>query len=82
MPSKLCQRCHERPGKIVHHKIHITPFNINNPMITLSFKNLEYVCQECHNEEHMHRGAIKKGLIFDEEGNIIEEKIPPREKIN
>ena len=66
----------------MHHKIHITPFNINNPMITLNFKNLEYVCQDCHNKEHMQRGAIKEGLKFDEDGNIIEEKSPPRKKMN
>lgn len=64
----------------MHHKIHITPLNINNPMITLNFKNLEYVCQDCHNKEHMQRGAIKEGLKFDEDGNIIEEKSPPGKK--
>ena len=26
----LCERC-ENPGKIVHHKIYITPNNINDP---------------------------------------------------
>lgn len=48
----LCQRCYTAPGYIVHHKVHLTPKNINNPNITLNHSNLEYVCHDCHNDEH------------------------------
>ena len=48
----MCMRCGERPGYIVHHTIYLTPENINDPNVSLNFRNLEYVCQECHNEEH------------------------------
>lgn len=52
----LCERCLSRgiykPGEIVHHVVHITPDNINDPAVTLSFRNLQLVCRECHAELH------------------------------
>ena len=52
----LCERCLKNglvvAGDIVHHKIHLTPENINDPAVTLNFKNLELVCRECHALEH------------------------------
>lgn len=56
----MCQRCHKRYGYIVHHKQHITPDNITDPMITLSHTNLEYLCHDCHNREHIGDA----GLLF------------------
>lgn len=68
----LCERCH-RPGKIVHHKIHLNPDNINDPAITLSFDNLECLCQECHNREHRCNNAgVRDGLIFTADGQLIQ----------
>ena len=43
----MCETCGTRPGKIVHHKVWITPDNINNPDVTLNLDNLKYDCQEC-----------------------------------
>lgn len=66
----LCERC-GNGGKIVHHKVYITPDNIGDPSITLNWDNLELVCQDCHNKEHSEGyGAINDGLMFDEDGNI------------
>ena len=52
----LCERCFARgivtPGYIVHHKNYITADNLNDPGVALSFDNLEYLCQKCHNAEH------------------------------
>ena len=52
----LCERCLKKglyhPAVIVHHKVYISPENINNPEITLSWSNLEAVCRECHEAEH------------------------------
>lgn len=63
----LCEKCLSRgqyvPGVIVHHKTPITPDNINDPMITLSFDNLELVCRACHAEEH---GARPKRYDIDQ----------------
>ena len=73
----LCERCRRRgivkPGKIVHHKIKLTPENINDHSISLNFRNLEYLCQECHNEEHHQKhGNTRKGLAFDAYGNLVQ----------
>lgn len=75
----MCETCHEVPGYIVHHKEELTPDNINDPEITLNFKNLKYDCQVCHNQENG-RGSGNKieGMveyIFDPEGNPV--PIPP-----
>lgn len=52
----LCEICLAKglykPGEIVHHKIHLTPNNINNPAITLDWNNLQLVCRDCHAEIH------------------------------
>ncbi|MDQ1233338.1 5-methylcytosine-specific restriction protein A [Paenibacillus sp. SORGH_AS306] len=67
----LCEIC-GAPGKIVHHKIYLTPENINNSMITLNHSNLQLHCQTCHNQEHHgNKEALEKGLIFDNYGNLI-----------
>lgn len=70
--DKTCACCKEAPGKIVHHKQHITEANINNPFITLNFDNLEYICQTCHTQEHLKEECIREDLMFDEEGNVKE----------
>ncbi len=68
----LCERCIRtgiyRAGAIVHHRIHITPKNINNPYITLDVNNLEYVCEDCHNKEHSTKQHKRYG--FDQNGNL------------
>ena len=66
----LCERC-EQPAKIVHHRQYLTPDNINDTSITLSWDNLEALCQDCHNKEHMARNGV---CIFDENGNVIGER--------
>ena len=79
-----CERCGE-PGRIVHHREHLTPENIGDPEIALSIDNLELLCQECHNKEHSkeHSKAVKataNGLIFTADGELIREKHPPGSK--
>lgn len=59
----ICERCHVRPGKIIHHKIHLSPDNIDNPDITLSFDNLVYVCHECHNIIHGYAPDLPAGMV-------------------
>lgn len=68
----ICERC-GGAGKIVHHKTYITEDNINNPKITLSWSNLELLCQDCHNKEHHnYSDVLMDGLMFDGDGNLIE----------
>lgn len=73
MQSKnfICERC-GGTAHIVHHKKHINPQNIHDTSITLSWSNLEALCQDCHNKEHMTNNAIcMEGLKFDETGNLV-----------
>lgn len=67
----MCQVCHEQVGYIVHHKIEITPENINDNSVTLNHNNLLYVCHECHNKIH---GVFQSSrrIVFDENGNVFE----------
>lgn len=68
----MCEVCLAKgiykPGEIVHHKIHITPQNINDPNITLSFDNLQLVCRDCHADIHRRRNLRYK---VDAYGHII-----------
>jgi 5-methylcytosine-specific restriction endonuclease McrA len=66
----LCERC-GAGGKIVHHKIYLNERNINEPNVTLAHENLELLCHECHNQEHMGQKPIANGLRFDDNGNLI-----------
>lgn len=69
----LCERC-QQPGEIVHHKKPLTPRNINNPMITLSFDNLELLCRECHEKEHRPAENHAEDLMFIE-GKLVKKQI-------
>lgn len=81
-----CERCMEEykqgsrkledinPGKIVHHKIELTPSNINNPKIALSFENLELLCDDHHNKHHKARPQGAGRYTFGTDGKIIYKK--------
>ncbi len=64
----ICERCHDAPAVLVHHKIHITEANMRDVNVTLNWDNLEALCQSCHNEEH---NPTKDRAKFDEEGRLI-----------
>ena len=67
----ICERCGE-PGEEVHHIIYLTPDNINNPEITLSFENLELLCSSCHSKEHNEKySPLREDVMFDEEGDLV-----------
>lgn len=67
----ICERC-GGAATIAHHKIYLTPDNINDPFITLSWENLEALCQDCHNREHHGGDVTVEGLRFDAEGNLVQ----------
>ena len=54
--SGLCEMCYKegiiKHGDELHHIIHLTPDNINNPCITLNPDNLIYLCREHHHAIH------------------------------
>lgn len=69
--GNLCERCEKqgiiRPARFVHHKEYISLDNICNPLILLSFENLEALCFDCHNAEHF---ANRKRYTVDEFGRV------------
>ena len=72
----LCERCRAQgrivPAKIIHHKIHLTPANINDPTIALDFNNLEALCKQCHEEEHNFCGRKNSKRYFvNESGQVV-----------
>lgn len=68
----LCEVCLSKgiykPGEIVHHKVHITADNVNDPSITLSFNNLRLVCRDCHAD--IHKGHETRYKV-DELGRVV-----------
>lgn len=56
VPPGMCERCFAMglltPAKLVHHKIHLNPENINDPEIALSCDNFQRLCQDCHAAVH------------------------------
>lgn len=75
----LCERCLKRGvlsyGEIVHHKIEITPDNINDVSVTLNFNNLELLCRQCHAEAHDKRLRHRR-YIIGPDGEILVETAP------
>lgn len=73
MASKhwLCERCLKKgiysAGRICHHKIWLTPENISDLNISLNSDNLECLCMDCHNQEHMNECKN----VFDSEGQVV-----------
>ena len=70
----LCERCGCRVqprNMIVHHKIYLTANNINDVEITLNWNNLELLCKECHNKEHMSTESVEKNLTFNNKGELV-----------
>lgn len=72
-----CEMC-GGVGEIVHHKEPLTPSNINDPFVSLSFRNLRLLCRKCHGAMHGN-AATMDGVFFDAEGNLI--AIPPTKNI-
>ena len=73
VPPGMCERCYEAgelvPAKVVHHVIHLSPTNINDPNVTLAFSNFQRLCQDCHAK--VHGGSGETRARFDANGNVI-----------
>ncbi len=75
----MCEECKKRIGYIVHHKINLSPTNIDDPEVTLNHNNLEYVCKDCHDHFDGHGVGNKSPEVicnFDDDGNPIGRKPP------
>lgn len=70
----LCERCKAmgiiNAGRVVHHKVELTPQNYTDPAIAYGFDNLMLVCQECH--EQIHKGV--KPYRWTTDGKLIEKR--------
>lgn len=70
----ICERCGSL-ACLAHHIKHITPLNINDPKITMSWSNLMALCQDCHAVVHGGQ-ACAEGISFNDKGQLI--YTPPR----
>ena len=72
----LCERCLARglitPAEEVHHKVKLTPQNINRPEVSLNWANLIALCKDCHMKEH----RKQKRWTVDEDGNVTPRTAP------
>lgn len=75
----LCEECKEHLGYMVHHKIILTPENINDPEIALNHDYLAYECKDCH-DRHEGHGVGRRGqsllVLFDDDGQPV--PLPPK----
>ena len=69
----VCEVCRESLGYIVHHKILLTPENINDPDISLNWEYLSYECKACHDKNEGHGVGVSADCVceFDENGDPI-----------
>lgn len=82
----LCERCLERgeykPADVVHHKVPLSPSNMDDPDISLNPDRLIALCHDCHTEVHQELGVGMLGSAkpavrrvgFDRFGNVVELK--------
>lgn len=66
----LCDKC-TKPGEEVHHKVWLSPKNIEDAEITLGEDNLVLLCRDCHIAIHRKVEVTKEGYRFNEEGELI-----------
>lgn len=67
LKSGKCQRC----GRIAdikqlhaHHKVLLTPSNVNDISISLNPDNIEILCSSCHDEEHNRFGYAEHHIYI------------------
>ncbi|MDR3136763.1 MAG: HNH endonuclease [Coriobacteriales bacterium] len=67
----LCEVC-GKPADVVHHKLALTPQNIHDPNITLSWDNLQLLCADCHAKAHGMETTIgnRAPISFAPDGSI------------
>jgi len=73
VPPGICERCFQMgeftPATLVHHKTHLTPENVDDPHVTLSYDNFQRLCQDCH--AAVHSGQSAPRVTFDERGYVM-----------
>lgn len=73
VPPGMCERCFRlgelTPATVVHHKVHLTPQNVDDPHVTLSYGNMMRLCQDCH--AFVHSSQTAQRVTFDEDGRLV-----------
>lgn len=66
--KNICEHCGNRIAKsrdiIGHHKVELTPENVNDHNISLNPELVEIVCFDCHNKEHRRFGYQGKKEVY------------------
>lgn len=77
----LCEKCLAKglivPGNHVHHKVFLTPENINDASVSLNWNNLELLCEKCHEEIHDSHHS-KSRMIIGKDGKVIARQVDTR----
>lgn len=72
-PPFMCERCFERgrlvPAEIVHHVEWLSPDNIDDPEVALSWGNLMRVCRDCH--AALHGVGPEPRVRFGDDGEVL-----------
>ncbi len=68
----ICERC-EGAASIAHHKVYLTPENINDQEITLNWDLLEALCLDCHTTEHLgsKEEVTRDDVMFNALGELV-----------
>ncbi|MDR1014745.1 MAG: HNH endonuclease [Coriobacteriales bacterium] len=69
---RLCELCLS-PADVVHHVRRLTPNNIHDASVTLSWDNLQLLCRRCHAEQHAPGGALacaRAPVAFGADGGV------------
>ena len=66
-----CEIC-GKVGREVHHKIHLTLDNLDDPSIALNKDNLILLCTECHNKIHGRFNRRLSKYRWNEVGDLVE----------
>ena len=78
----LCEECLSQgiiePATRVHHIVHLTPANVDDDSIALSFDNLQALCQKHHAAMHkeIYKGRAKRWIVR-EDGKVLMRDSPP-----
>lgn len=67
----ICEKC-GGVGEEVHHIIPLSPNNINDPLISLSWDNLMLLCRSCHELIEEKAKPTIDGIVFTEDGQVVE----------
>lgn len=73
----LCERCLAKgmitPAEIVHHIVPLTPENISDLNVSLSWRNLQALCRQCHADVHedMYQARTGKRYKVGKDGRVV-----------